>query len=307
MGCHKGPSFGPLLFLVYINDLPNSSKKLKAILFADDSAAYASSECIETLTGVVNTELNNLSEWFKANKLSLNIAKTHFLVIGKNNHEDRVRIQINGNAIAQERHIKFLGIIVDDKLDWREHINFISHKINSSLFALRNARTCINEDTSKLLYYTLIYPYLSTGLHLWGSTFKCHTDRISILQKKAIRVIAGAPRLEHTMPLFEKLHILPLTDLYRFSLGQFMYRQIYIHNPAAGMFNVVYNNSIHEHFTRGAQKAHTIYRRTEKVRNSFLNVGPHYWSNLPLNISSAKTINAFNRSHKRYLRQALSI
>ncbi len=64
----------------------------------------------------------------------------------------------------------------------------------------------------------------------------------------------------------------------------------------------IVNNSIHEHFTRGAQKAHTIYRRTEKVRNSFLNVGPHYWSDLPLNISSAKTINAFNRSPKRYLK-----
>ncbi len=86
-----------------------------------------------------------------------------------------------------------------------------------------------------------------------------------------------------------------------------MHRQTYIHNSAAGMPNLVYNNSIHEHFTRGAQKAHTIYRRAEKVRNSFLNAGPHSWSNLRLNISSAKTINAFNRSHKRYLRKALSI
>ncbi len=90
------------------------------------------------------------------------------------------------------------------------------------------------------------------GLQLWGSTFTCHTDRIRIIQKKAIRIIAGAPRLENTMPFFDKLHILPLTDLYRFSVGQFMYRQTYIHSPASGMFNVLYKNSIHEYFTRGA-------------------------------------------------------
>ena len=157
---------------------------MKVILFADDSSAYTSSKTIEALSEVAYNDLQNLSEWFKVNQLSLNVAKTIFLAISKNRHIDTVQIYLNGNTISQKHLVIFLGVVVDDKLEWREHINHTSMKINSSLFVLRDARDCKNQNTSKILYYTLIYPHLTTGLHLWGSTFKTFTDIICTLQKR---------------------------------------------------------------------------------------------------------------------------
>ncbi len=92
-----GPSrdrsvLGPLLFLIYINDLPDALCKLKSILFADDSTVYYTSKSLDILTRTINNELAQLSDWFKANKLSLNIGKTNFVLIGKNQHADNVRI-----------------------------------------------------------------------------------------------------------------------------------------------------------------------------------------------------------------------
>ncbi len=88
-------------------------------------------------------------------------------------------------------------------------------------FALRNARDYVNIQTCKLLYYTLIYPYLTSGLHLSRYTFKTFLNPL-MLQKRAIRIIAAVGRLEHTMPLFRDLHILPIANLYDFCLGQFI-------------------------------------------------------------------------------------
>ncbi len=117
-GVPQGSVLGPLLFLRYINDLPNSLSKLKVILFADDSAEYTS-KSTESLTEVVNNVLQNLSEWFKVNKLSLNVTKTNFLVVGGNRHINTAQLYLNGNAIRQKHHVKFLGIVLDGKLEWR--------------------------------------------------------------------------------------------------------------------------------------------------------------------------------------------
>ena len=138
--------------------------------------------------------------------------------MGKNRHIENTDIFLDGYKVQQKSNVKFLGVIVDEKLDWEPHFKHCKLKIMSSLFALRNARDCVNIQTCKLLYYTLIDPYFSSGLHLWGSTFKTFLNPLIILQKRAVRIIAGVGRLEHTMPLFRDLHVLPIVNLYDFCM-----------------------------------------------------------------------------------------
>ncbi len=102
------------------------------------------------------------------------------------------------------------------------------------MFALRNAKSCMGETTAKLLYYTLIYPHVSNGLYLWKSTCKNYLNNLYILQKKAVQCIVNAGMLEHTLPLFQKLQILPLEYMNGFCVGQLMYyRQVNYVAPVA--------------------------------------------------------------------------
>ncbi len=127
------------------------------------------------------------------------------------------------------------------------------------------AMTIIHKDT-KLLYYTLIYPYLHNGLHLWGATYQTYTNSLSTLQKRAVRLIVNAPRLEHTLPIFQKLELLPLHKLYDYCLGKYMYSHIYEIAPVLFLNEILLNSDVHQYNTRSAKKAHVQFFRTEKVK-----------------------------------------
>ena len=244
--------------------MPNSLKQMIALLFADDSTVYLSGSSLPELDNIVHKELHILCEWFKSNKLSLNVYKTNYMTIGKRGPD--IAISLDGKLLSKESHVKFLGIIVDQNLNWCEHINHCKRKISSALFSLGRARQYITEDSSKLLYYTLVYPYLHNGLHLWGGTFKTYLKSLIILQKRAVRIIANASRLAHTCRIFQRLHVLSLEQLHDYCLGKFMYSQIYKLAPALFLEEIIHNRDVHQYHTRNPGNVHIKYYRTVKVK-----------------------------------------
>ncbi len=109
---------------------------LKAILFADDATVYASSSSLSYLAGLINHELSILADWFKANKLSVNVGKTNFIVFTKRRQQDVVNITLDGENIARKEVVKFLGVFVDQHLSWSEHVKHCKTKIVTSLISL---------------------------------------------------------------------------------------------------------------------------------------------------------------------------
>ena len=129
-GVPQGSVLGTLLFIIYTNDLPNCLNYSKAILFADDTTVYLSSADIFYLYITVNRDLENLVEWFRANKLSLNVGKTH-LIVFKQSHMTipiDLNIKIDNQTIERKNAVKFLGIYIDSKLEWHDHIKYINNK-----------------------------------------------------------------------------------------------------------------------------------------------------------------------------------
>ena len=145
-GVPQGSVLGPLLFIIYTNDLPNCLIDCNAILFADDTTIYKSSSDIQYLYQSTNAELESLTQWFRANKLSLNVGKTHYMIF----HQSQVQIPRDfnveiANTIIEKKHfVKFLGIYIDDKLNWHEHIRYVKNKLNSSIYIMRKTKNLLN-------------------------------------------------------------------------------------------------------------------------------------------------------------------
>ena len=161
-GVPQGSVLGPLLFLLYINDLPNISKILQFYLFADDTNIYYEGDTLEKIELVINKELKKLRTWLIVNRLSLNIAKTNFVVFHPYNKplNQKITLKIHKNAITEKDHVKYLGIMIDSTLTWRIHIENLSSKLSKKIGLFYKIRPYVDTKIMKTLYYSLIYPHL---------------------------------------------------------------------------------------------------------------------------------------------------
>ena len=304
-GVPQGSILGPLFFILYINDLPNASHLVKPLLFADDtSICYASSDPI-VLATVLNEALLNISTWMKANKLSVNIDKTNYIIFQPTQKKStyEILLLLDDRLITQKKQIKFLGVLLDENLSWKPHINYVCKKVSKSIGVIYRARFNLSKSTKLSLYYTLIYPYLIYCNTILSSTYVSNLKRLQILQKRIVRLLTSSSFLAHTAPLFKKLKILDINRINSFCTGLFMYSY---HNkllppPFLNLFST--SNQFHNYNTRNADTYRSHACRTNIKQFTMLSRGPKLWNSLPDTVKNAGKLNCFRNRIRKYLLQ----
>ena len=305
-GVPQGSILGPLLFLLYINDMQNCSKLVSTILFADDTNIFHSHSCLKDLNLIMQDELNKIADWITSNKLSLNTAKTKFILFRSSNKKlkHNITISINEQPIKQVKNTIFLGVIIDEYLTWNDHIDLLTKKIIKSTGIISKIRHFTNLNTLKLVYYALVYPYLIYGNLIWGNTYKKRLQKLMNIQKKIIRLMTFKSYTEHSEPLFNKLNILNIKKINDFLTSLFMFRYHYLNNLPKYFTNYyVTNNKVHDHNTRNASKLHKSYSRTNYVKHSLCNNGVDIWNKLTPDLKNTKSYDIFKKKSKNYFLQ----
>ena len=320
-GVPQGSVLGPLLFLVYINDLPNISDKLSFFLFADDTNLYYESNDLKELENTMNKELKKLSLWLNVNRLALNVSKTNFVIFRgyRKPCDHNVTLLINKKAIEQKSYVKYLGVLIDEHLNWKEHICNVTKKISRSVGIICKLRLCMNRSLLRTLYYTLVYSHLNYGIHVWGSACNTDLEKILLLQKKAVRAMTGNKwyqkhsdpgPLASSNPLFNSLGILKIDDIYRLNIAKFIFSCLShltppifwewfsIYNEVATRSNTVINQD--DYFDIGTiSQSITLHTKSfnkdsygaKKVQV----LGPVLWNNLPGILRNSDSLEIFKK------------
>ena len=300
-GVPQGSILGPLLFLLYINDMPQCLKSTTPGLYADDRDIFAASHDYDILVKSSNDDLKNLHTWLAKNKLQHHPTKTKLMFIGSPyNLKNRIgesSVSFGDKKVPVTHSFESLGVEIDENLTWEKHTAKICKKASAGIGAIKRVKPYVDTSTLQIIYKALVQPHFDYCSTLWGNCGKSLQDKLQKLQSRAARVITGETYDIRSTYILNSLSWETLDNRRKKSKAVFMYKVLNDH-AAPSLKESFYERNVmqNRYNLRNSEYDLTIPRsRTEYLRRNFKYSGAMLWNDLSFEAKSPSSLDSFKR------------
>jgi hypothetical protein len=305
LGVPQGSVLGPLLFILYVNDVKDILSRCNVNLFADDTVIYVAHKNPDIACDILNDDLENIYYWMNSKKLKINCDKTKVLIIS--NKKDIVRnnfdVIMNGEHLEVVDNVKYLGVKIDDQLRFDEHISYTIQKIAVNVGLMSRMSSIMNFETKVLVYKSLIAPHFDYCGTIMFLANKLQQKRLQRQQNKALRLILKCDWMTPTNLMLEAVNFLSVKQRIVFNVLTFIHKMKLQLLPNYLSSKLTTGRHVHRYGTRNANELRTENFRMASTQNDMFYNGIRRYNMLPSIVKAQENIKMFKRSIVPYLKE----
>jgi len=293
MGIPQGSILGPLLFIIYVNSLPDCIN-CKCIMYADDTTLLFKSSDSISLQSEMNDNLSKIARWFEVNKLTLNLEKTKYMIFGTNhalNNFENISLNYGNDIIERVYKFKYLGVIFDPTLAWSEHVDYISSVVSKRIGVIRRVKFYLPPKTLNLLANALVFPHFDYCSPIWSNCISDFCNSLQILQNKLARVLLSADIRTPIFDMMNTLHWDKLNERWNKQILVVVFKCLNNNAPSYLSSKFTFTSSIHSQGTR-SQSFNTLVLppwNNNSGKRTFQYRGALKWNSLTTDVRSNYT------------------